>query len=191
MFILATVLAFATTVSLTSCNEDLCKNVECGAHGTCNAGVCDCEAGYENDTNGRCDVISSTKFVGEFNASEFGQADGKAMQIQDKSGKLVDLKYAPSIKAVSGNIKEVTIINLGDYLCKKNGKDTLVAIPATVKKDTLSFSFTDCNNTFVGKGVMSTDKKTITFTYSNTYPPDVTKPSTLVTDKNKSVWVKK
>jgi hypothetical protein len=53
---------------LSSCGEDdPCKDVECGVHGTCNTGTCDCEFGYELDpVNGRCDLISREKFKGTF-----------------------------------------------------------------------------------------------------------------------------
>ena len=186
MFAFATVLAFATTFSLTSCNEDPCKSVECGTHGTCNAGTCDCAAGYEKDTNGRCDLITSSLYLADYNAAEFDQISGKPVQAGGK-----DLKYDSSIKAVAGSISKVTIANLGDYLCNKNGVDTKAAVEATVKGDSLSINYTDCNNTWVGKGYFNRSAKTVTINYSNTYPPDPKTPSKLVTDKNKTVLTKK
>lgn len=68
----AVLAAFALTTSLfyfTSCEgEDLCANVDCGPHGTCNSttGVCDCAAGYEIDLNGRCDIQYRQKFIGTY-----------------------------------------------------------------------------------------------------------------------------
>jgi hypothetical protein len=191
---LATVMSLTSVVYLTSCEEDPCKTTDCGVHGTCNAGTCDCASGYEIDkVNGRCDIIVSSNFISDYTAAEFDQSTPlKPIQVKDGTGKLINLTYAGTIKAVTGDINKVTITNLGDYLCKKNGVDTKVEIPATVKGDTLTFSFTDCNNTFVGKGILNRTAKTVTFKYSNTYPLDATKPTqNIVTDKSTAVYTKK
>jgi hypothetical protein len=47
-----------------SCNQDVCKDVVCGDNGTCDEGLCICDAGYEQDADGLCNVKWSTKFVG-------------------------------------------------------------------------------------------------------------------------------
>ncbi|MFN8397502.1 MAG: hypothetical protein U0176_22965 [Bacteroidia bacterium] len=33
---------------------DPCRNVECGPHGTCNDGICECEAGWQDGNDGYC-----------------------------------------------------------------------------------------------------------------------------------------
>lgn len=158
MFILATVLAFATTVSLTSCEEDPCKNVECGAHGTCNAGVCDCEAGYEKDTNGRCDLLWSQKFVGDFACKDV---------CTDSKGKASNYDYEVSVKALTA-ANTVSISNFGGF--------TLTS--GTLKVDSannLVIDFTDTTGRiFKGSGkfvkaATATAKDVINVSYSITF----------------------
>ncbi len=160
MFILATVLAFATTISLTSCNEDLCKNVDCGAHGTCKEGVCDCEAGYETDTNGRCDLLSNQKFVGKFKQIDKAQTTADTAFCSET--------YDIVIKAVAANISKIEIDNFAG-----SGTKFLATIPSTAPT-----TFTiDPNQSFgasgiiffgTGSGKISADGKTLTITYEFT-----------------------
>ena len=60
-------LLVAGTFSLSSCNEDLCKDVDCGANGQCFEGTCVCDQGFEG-TN--CETEWSAKFVGNWNATD-------------------------------------------------------------------------------------------------------------------------
>lgn len=64
-------LAFALAFSFTSCEEDLCKDVECGANGTATEGngscACVCETGYEGTT---CATLVRAKFLGSVNGNE-------------------------------------------------------------------------------------------------------------------------
>ncbi|MGH1337938.1 MAG: hypothetical protein ACRBFS_17590 [Aureispira sp.] len=46
-----------------SCDQDPCKDVVCGAEGTCIEGSCDCNFGYEKDSADLCNTAWATKFV--------------------------------------------------------------------------------------------------------------------------------
>lgn len=54
-----------------SCGDtDPCKDVACGDHGACFEGACVCDVGYEQDANGQCTVLTSSKFIGSYNVTE-------------------------------------------------------------------------------------------------------------------------
>ncbi len=57
----------ATTFTMTSCDPDPCKDVECGTNGECFDGACVCNQGFEG-TN--CDVKWNTKYIGNYNVVE-------------------------------------------------------------------------------------------------------------------------
>lgn len=66
------------TATFTACNEDACKDIECGEFGTCNEGVCLCESYYELGADNKCSVLERAKFLGSYNVSEscqFSTAD--------------------------------------------------------------------------------------------------------------------
>lgn len=52
------------TLTMTSCDDDPCKDVECGANGTCFDGVCQCNEGFEGAI---CDAEWAAKFLGSYN----------------------------------------------------------------------------------------------------------------------------
>ena len=45
------------------CETNLCSGVNCGTHGNCYYGNCECETGYEG---GQCDSLVTDKFLGIF-----------------------------------------------------------------------------------------------------------------------------
>ncbi|MFK7972793.1 MAG: hypothetical protein AB8F95_20655 [Bacteroidia bacterium] len=57
-----------------SCEDDPCSNKSCGAHGSCiaigDATICECEAGWEQDANGRCNFFKLDNFPGNYTATE-------------------------------------------------------------------------------------------------------------------------
>jgi hypothetical protein len=63
-------LLFGMTIALVpACNGDKCPDT-CG-NGIClEDGACDCDPGYEYDTDGICNVLTQSKFVGVYTASE-------------------------------------------------------------------------------------------------------------------------
>lgn len=58
--------AAVATMGMVSCTTDACKDVDCGAWGTCLDGVCVCDDGYEGTD---CDTEERAKFVGTYVAS--------------------------------------------------------------------------------------------------------------------------
>lgn len=55
---------FGALIALTpACNTDPCKDVNCGANGTCLDGSCVCDAGYEGVS---CETEWATKFEGSY-----------------------------------------------------------------------------------------------------------------------------
>ncbi len=67
--ILGLIMFAIIATTFTSCNPDPCEKVICNNNGTCNEGVCSCEAGYEGET---CDILSRTKTVSDWNVEEDG-----------------------------------------------------------------------------------------------------------------------
>lgn len=66
---------FAAFLAFTAaaCGEDdPCADVECGTFGQCDGvvGVCQCDAGYEQDSAGLCEVLIRDKFIGTYAMSE-------------------------------------------------------------------------------------------------------------------------
>ncbi|MCB9192604.1 MAG: hypothetical protein H6602_13155 [Flavobacteriales bacterium] len=59
--------AAVATIGMVSCDTDACKDVDCGANGTCLEGDCVCETGYEGAT---CDTEERTKFIGSWNYTD-------------------------------------------------------------------------------------------------------------------------
>ncbi|MBL4586058.1 MAG: hypothetical protein JKX84_03240 [Flavobacteriales bacterium] len=59
--------AAIATLGMTSCDTDACKDVDCGANGTCLEGDCICDLGYEG-TN--CATLVNASFTGSFNITE-------------------------------------------------------------------------------------------------------------------------
>lgn len=179
---LATSCMFAlSAIYFTACDTtepDPCAKVECGPHGACNNGTCDCAPGYEKDVNGRCDLLITDKLTGKYNGEDF-----------DTKGASVT-KYTSAIEVLPNVLGKVTITNLGNYECKNTATGTSLEykVEATVTGDSVSINSKTCNNLFVGKGYYDKTTKTLTLNYTATYTPDPTKPA--VTDKNKAVLKK-
>lgn len=103
-----------------ACDTDNCKDVDCGTNGTCFEGVCDCDAGYEIGTDGKCDTEMRAKFVGTYNTSE--SCDGTATGT-----------FSNSITNSGVNVSSIIISNFGDsglnVTATVDGTD--VTVPAT------------------------------------------------------------
>ncbi len=89
--------------SFSSCETDACKDVECGANGTCVDGDCICDTGFEGNN---CETLVRAKYLGTFNVAE------TCSQSTDQ--------YAVTIAAGSSDVA-VTISNLYDAGFVVNG----------------------------------------------------------------------
>lgn len=58
---------WALILSLSACQKDQCKDVDCNGNGQCIIGVCDCDEGYEGPN---CETIQREKFIGSYRGSE-------------------------------------------------------------------------------------------------------------------------
>ncbi len=136
------VLAFGLMVTATSCKDE-CKNVECGANGTCVEGVCDCTAGYEGDA---CEKAMNAKFVGSYNVTDPCTALG----------------YSQTITA--GSLPtEITFSNLGNF-------GTPAVVKATVSGASVSATnYVDASGRkFTVTGSYSNNAITLTYTVTYT-----------------------
>ncbi|MDQ3192523.1 MAG: calcium-binding EGF-like domain-containing protein [Bacteroidota bacterium] len=136
VFALATGLMFAT-----SCKDE-CKDVDCGANGTCVEGVCDCNDGYEGDN---CEAAMNAKFVGTYNVTDPCTALG----------------YSQTVTAGS-TPTEITFSNLGNF-------GTPAVVKATVSGTSISATnYVDAaGRKFTVTG--SYANNAITLTYTVTY----------------------
>ncbi len=169
-----------SSLYLVSCGEvDPCKDKDFGVHGTCVDGIAVCNAGYEVDPgNGRCDVITSTLWLGDFTGEDF-----------DTKGTSVTGKYVSKIQAIAGagNENKVSIQDLGFYECKNTTTGAILPyfVEGTVKGDSIKIDYKTCNNTFKGAGYFNRTAKTVTINYTATYGTPAK------TDVSKAVLTKK
>jgi hypothetical protein len=157
--IFATVLTFATIFSLASCADlNPCKNVECGTHGTCNGGDCECESGYDKNADGQCSNPWSLKFVGTYAVKEvfLSSVTGK----KDSVNYQVEIKQLPALNTLG-------ISNFGNY---KISSSTLT-VP---NSDDINIDYTDLNGRiFKGFATFST-KDVMRVTYYTTHSDKTT-----------------
>lgn len=104
--VFALCLTLAIGLLVFSCG-DICKNVECGTHGTCSEadGKCECAAGYETNSVDKCDSLMRAKFLVSFSVHD--------ECIYPTGG---PFNYNISITESSAGIDKVTINNYGGYL---------------------------------------------------------------------------
>ena len=105
-----------------ACDKDNCKDVECGS-GTCFEGVCDCDLGFETDTEGVCTIESRAKFLGNYNSTETCNTGSGA--------------YSNVISPVAADASQVNISNFGDS--GLNVTATVNGDEITVPSTTLDF----------------------------------------------------
>lgn len=105
--------AFAIAILATfmySCAGDKCKDVNCGVHGTCLEGTCNCDAGYEGT---QCQTVSRDKTLGNWTV--------KASCAIDSCGTIVPANadncpqnYTVSISSAT-DIQKFKVKNFGNY----------------------------------------------------------------------------
>jgi hypothetical protein len=96
---------------------DKCDTTKCG-NGTCLDGTCECDAGYEKDKDGNCNVETRTKLIGTFGTSEQCTGDPSAFP------------YDITIQAGT-NVQDIKIFNFYDSF-------TSSAVNATVNGTTIT-----------------------------------------------------
>lgn len=71
---LRALLLLGLTLGWAGCKEDPCEGKDCGPFGFCveiaEEGRCECEEGYEKDSDELCTVYDMSHFAGDFTASE-------------------------------------------------------------------------------------------------------------------------
>ncbi len=155
-----------------SCDTDACKDVDCGATGTCFEGVCICDAGYETDASGACTVLTRAQFIGNYSVTEtcVGVADPYTYTTEILAGSSAD---------------RILIRNLGGYDCiDENGNSINYDVEATVSEGgTLEFIDTECSTSFTGTGSISEANgiTTLVISYLAEYSDGATPPN-LITD---------
>jgi hypothetical protein len=96
----------ASALTFTACETDPCKDVDCGANGTCFDGACVCDVGYEQDAEGKCTVETRTKFTGNWRVNE------ECVDVIDNT------KYPASFNIIMngkvGDIERITITGFGN-----------------------------------------------------------------------------
>ena len=149
LFLLPALLLGASLMFIPACgDENLCKDVECGANGTCLDGDCVCDDGYEIGASGQCDTESRAKFLGTYNATE--------TCTPPSSG-----SYSNTITASGSDVTKVVISNFGDSglnaTATVNGSDVTV--------DSQTFNIGGTSYTITGDGSLSASGNVITLTY--------------------------
>lgn len=141
--------AFAIAIALffTGCTDE-CKDVDCGANGTCVTGTCECSAGYEG-TN--CGSKINAKFAGTYNLSETCSPSGAAGP------------YAVTVTASSASADGITFTGLWEEAG---------SVAAGVVSSTATSTFTVTKQAYSngsymieGSGTLNTTTNTISISY--------------------------
>ncbi|MCB0533047.1 MAG: calcium-binding EGF-like domain-containing protein [Lewinellaceae bacterium] len=161
---LLTILGSIIFFALACADKDACKDVDCGANGTCIDGVCDCIDGYEGAA---CAEEWAQKFLGEYEGFDVCPSG------------TIPLNKPVKITRISAT--EVQLFNLGSF------QSTLIATvklatAASTKAEDLSFDDTDTQGRkFVGSATISGSK--ITGSYIVTYTNGISENCTFEYEK--------
>jgi len=166
-------LSFAALMTFlaTSCNTDPCKDIVCGDFGACDEGICICNAGYEQDADGLCNVEMREKFIAIFTVDDSCTTTGND-------------SYTITINKptdASAGITEITISEFWEFNAK---------IEATVSGSTISIARQepDSDGFYVeGEGTISSDETTVTMTFKATNEND---PQNIIIDDCSTTWTK-
>ena len=121
-------------VTYTACTKDHCNNVVCMNGGACDRGSCTCATGFEGS---RCEVLSRTKFIANFNGGDSCGIEGHR-------------QYSIRFLVVPANKLQMTMKNI-----LGNNDDSAICNMAAID----SFTFNGNNNsiTYAGFGKISND----------------------------------
>lgn len=121
-----------------ACDQDECKDVECGANGACFSGACICDDGYEEDAEGLCNTEWRAKFLGIYNIAEV--CDGSPTG-----------NFSSTITSSSQDVTKVIISNFGDsgvaVTCDITGPDRLSIPSVSIQGKSVTGSGTISGNT--------------------------------------------
>ncbi len=156
------VLALGALVSLPSCGtDDPCKDVDCGANGTCFEGACVCNQGYEGAS---CELTWASKFAGSY-----GGKDVCVSADPDLNGTFT-LKDTEPVVIIEKSVDGIQIDNIGGW---QNSFTTTVKKVAATDDTATSFdiNFTDSSSrVFLGSATYNATTKVISGTYKVTFP---------------------
>lgn len=142
-------------LTITSCKKeddnvtiDPCINIECGTYGTCNEGTCLCEAYYETNAEGKCEVLQRAKFL----SNSYAVTEACGTSTAD---------YSATITAGTA-LNEIRISNFWELFTN--------AVVATVSGNTLTISAQEPDNdgyNVVGSGYIEGTIVTINVTITD------------------------
>lgn len=140
LFFLPALLFGAMLMFAPACGDsDPCKNVDCGANGTCFEGACVCNEGFDQDASGQCTVEWTAKFLGGYSA-------GSTCFTGSYSGDVARV-----------DASTIRINEFGGYTGPNFINATVTA------SNTISINMTDAaNRTIVGTGTINGNILTIT-----------------------------
>jgi len=165
-FTLMLAMASGSAFVLTSCTQDLCKDVVCQNGGTCVSGNCNCPAGYEGDS---CQTETRAKYVGSYQAADICSSSGSST-------------YNVTV-ANGGQITEVSIANFWDAFTN--------AVVATVSGTTVTIANQDPDNDgfeVQGQGTFSAKRGGVAASIAFNYT--ITDTNTSQSDVCTSTWTK-
>jgi hypothetical protein len=164
LFWIISLVLFSTTLTMTSCEDDPCKDVVCDANSDCFDGECICRVGYEKDAAGNC-TLEREKFLGTWTAADDCSASGTATYV------------VTATKGGSDN--EVAIANFWNVFAN--------AVVATTSGSTITIERQEPDSdSFYVEGSGTISGSTITWTYKIT-DESVTP---IDTDNCTSTWTK-
>jgi hypothetical protein len=142
-------LTAVTVLFFNACEEDdPCKNVVCGSHGGCVAGICDCDAGYEGTL---CDSVSRTKFLGDFHVDDTCATSIYDVEIITSTAgidKIVLKDFGVSacstgaVPDVNATVDEATLtIPLDTFICA--GDSIFISGNGTISGNTITITYTE------------------------------------------------
>ncbi len=146
-FLLPALLLGAMLTFAPGCGDaDPCKDVDCGANGTCFEGTCACDVGYEAGTSGKCDTESRVKFYGNFNVTEICNPGGtgtfsSAISAGTDISKVNISNFADSGLNISANV-DGSAITIPSQALTINSTAANVSGTGTISGTTITLNYT-------------------------------------------------
>ncbi|MDX1908660.1 MAG: hypothetical protein SF053_16610 [Bacteroidia bacterium] len=167
----------AVALFTASCETDPCANSDCGSQGGCTViadePVCLCNNGYEENADGKCEVRSTSKFVGNWTANE--------SCTDNILNTTFDYTYDVATTESSADVTKIFMEGLAALACGSAGEaepvvtvamDAFTIDVATYCKDNLpaslefsGYQFVSGSGTFDDKGDTNAANDEINLTY--------------------------